>query len=219
MPTGLQITNSTGVLQIDETFRNLALRQKGTIAAATNLVISGLTSPILAFRPVTGNGTGFTKITDNGTGTFTWTASVRSSAANYWLFDVPLASAETVGLRVYDASSNLAFDSGQKYMKPVVGLTNFGGQNGILNNILSTGISEAASKTYAVVISSLGGWFGHPTPSSGTANFEVGNYLLLLNTTDSLFYASMVEEYNFPGGSSGWAGAVGQFIVLDVTGL
>jgi hypothetical protein len=120
---GLRVFGDSGVFQIDNTYRNLSLREKGTFVTTSNMYSSvsvaqisartGFTSPILAVggsvlsQPIV--------LYDSGTGRFSF--AVRASGpigtqVPYWIFDVPPPPpASGAGIRVWNASGQLVFDS------------------------------------------------------------------------------------------------------------
>jgi hypothetical protein len=127
---GLQVKNSSGNVIIDGQYKNFAKWDSGTTTLAMN---TGLTPaqplvntisftatnqmPLVAIRPATsqylilyglrktsGNYDGF-YIIGNPAGDFDWIVYIAH----------PTASAETYGLRVYNSSGALSFDSGYKY--------------------------------------------------------------------------------------------------------
>lgn len=117
MPAGLQVTGSHNILQIDEAYRNLALRVKGTLPA-TAPSISNFTYPILAIRaPSTSNGAFPIGYSDSG-GTRTFGFRDSPNDAEWFIFDVPITQSN-VGLQVFDTAGALVFDSGNDYMRPV----------------------------------------------------------------------------------------------------
>jgi len=93
MPAGIQIINSAGTVQIDETYRNLALREQGTQAGPPAVPGTGM----LAF-----------KYSDLGGATYKW-----------WRFDVPIPSGATHGLQIFNAAGECTFDAMLKYARVV----------------------------------------------------------------------------------------------------
>lgn len=119
MPAGLQVINSNGFVQIDENFRNLVFKEKGTFSGSPyTFTKSGLISPVLAFRSTGPTGVGLDYISRGAGGAHTWHALDPGFNGDWWLFDVPTDLGGNVGLQVFTAAGNLAFDSNRKYMKP-----------------------------------------------------------------------------------------------------
>lgn len=115
MPAGLIVYNDHGTVQIDETYRNLAVAAQGTPtmdgngAAATPVIHS--TTGMMAVR-----GAYLTRY-------FNWPASndaklfsTPGQQASYYLFDVP-SGAASFGFQVFTAAGDLAFDAAKKYAR------------------------------------------------------------------------------------------------------
>jgi hypothetical protein len=126
-----------------------------------------------------------------------------TDSCNYWVFDEPTTSSVSHGMRVWNSSGSLCFDSGLKYLK----LIDFkvadegGGGLGPWDSVYPSG------KTYATV-------------TAASAYIESAyTYHILLNKWSS---NTMTSEFKllFSGPSSGSIGdTVGKLMVIDVTGL
>lgn len=116
MPAGLQVINSSGILQIDETYRNLVLRSKVTVTGGvTTVSISNAVNPVIALRSTASPGMCIAKTTP-GT-TYSW--DVFGSGSVY-IFDTPLTPpVHGSGMQVFAADGSCAFDSTYEYFKPV----------------------------------------------------------------------------------------------------
>ncbi|MCE7762959.1 hypothetical protein GQL56_09930 [Pseudomonas putida] len=128
MPAGLQVINDNGILQVDESFKNMVLTQKGTVtlsrpsgvgavpyqaaAYATIAYPVSARQPVLALRS---NALVCYLANDNG---FTVFGSA-SGAIDYYIFDQIGfgTSAGNIGLQVFDANGSEVFNSNNKYMK------------------------------------------------------------------------------------------------------
>lgn len=122
MSYGFRVVNTANTVQVDERFANLALSASGTVyvSGAYDLTVSGVT-PLVAIVP-TGNSSGRLSITrgrSNGDGTFTFRlfTSWFGLDVDYFVFDKPATLGSGYGLRVFDASGNVTFDSRLKYMR------------------------------------------------------------------------------------------------------
>lgn len=133
MEAGLQIFNTTGNVQIDSKFKNLAVIQKGQVqllgtdvewtgGAKTKINVNG-TNPILALQSTVRLRTRRVKEA-NGSYSFYFNIAqnVQAPLVKYWIFDEPTSIGNS-GMQVFDGSGQLVFDSSRGYMK-VVGFIN-----------------------------------------------------------------------------------------------
>lgn len=133
MEAGLQIYNTSGNVQIDSKFKNLAVIQKGEVqligtdvewtgGAKTKITVAG-TNPLIAIQSTVRMRTRRLREA-NGSYSFYFNLSqnVTPPKVKYWIFDEPV-SVGTFGLQVFDQSAQLVFDSSREYMK-VVGFIN-----------------------------------------------------------------------------------------------
>lgn len=130
MSYGLQIWGNAGVLQIDSDYRNHIVVQSGSFSmpggpgfnSATVAFANAWPDPPLIFARCaksialygysidgSGNFSGFDIVGD--------TSDAAATVEYYVCALSPAISAETHGLRVYDAAGRLSFDSGLEYMK------------------------------------------------------------------------------------------------------
>lgn len=125
MAIGITITGTSGAVQIDELYKNLAVVASGSSTTDTpnifgyskDITLSSGTSPLIAikcdsFHAVVG-------LAVSGA-SYTWTIAVDAPSGtsfDYWIFDSPSSSAATMGMLVWDASGALVFDSGLKYLR------------------------------------------------------------------------------------------------------
>jgi len=129
MAHGLKIINDAGTVQVDELYKNMALFAKEV--STTNTVISAglskrtftysaslLVNPIFAVRCAD---YAVARATLSGG---TWTVDVfvndpSGTAFTLYVFGEPIASADTMGFRVFNASGGLVFDSNLKYLRVI----------------------------------------------------------------------------------------------------
>lgn len=147
---GLQIINDGGSFQIDQTYRNLCLREKGTIATTATLSSgssyvsfnrTGLTSPIIA---VGGSATASVQTYwDAANSRHGFLISVNGAigtSVTFYIFDVPKDLGATYGFQVRDASGVLLFDATQPPLRV----------RGFYPNQSASVSSLAAGRTYAI---------------------------------------------------------------------
>ena len=126
MPVGLRFKNSAGTVQVDETYRNLAFRQRIAIGLSHaigstyhNITVSGRNvvvamysqyyAPILLGVSASGS-----------TWTYRWSFEYRgmgdptSDTAYLYIFDDPPAVSSSVGVRVRDAGGSVVYHSDVK---------------------------------------------------------------------------------------------------------
>lgn len=130
MPAGLTIYNDSGTVQIDESYKNLAFKERRAIVlshsfgrAIVDVVVAG---PNIVMAMQSGQYAPTLINTDfDGTNwTYRWgfeydgTFSPGDTAYAY-IFDVAQASSDTCGLEVYDASSVLVYNSNVRPLKIV----------------------------------------------------------------------------------------------------
>lgn len=130
MPAGLQVINDNGILQVDESFKNMVLTQKGTVtlgrpggvgvvpyqaaAYATIAYPVSARQPVLALRS---NAHVCYLTNDNGFTVFGPSSGVVT--VDYYIFDQIGfgAPAGNIGLQVFDVNGAEVFNSNNRYMK------------------------------------------------------------------------------------------------------
>ncbi|RWD47474.1 hypothetical protein [Mesorhizobium sp.] len=161
MPAGLKIINDAQTIQIDETYKNLALIYTGTITVWTSVTFgssdvqcytASLTMPgscpILAFTST--GGANVLHRYNNGNGTFTFDLIAIAHpepppVLNYYVFDLPSQLPPiSDGLVVRSASNEIVFQSNGKPLKPI----DFKQET---SNTGDTTYTYDATKTYAVI--------------------------------------------------------------------
>jgi hypothetical protein len=148
MAYGIEIDNSSGVLQIDETHLNLGLVSSGTatcntafggasrLYSTTITKSTGVTYPVIAIHTY-GNAIALTRVSISGSSA-SWTfAGGQNDDFIYYIFDKYPASTTGYGLQVFDSSGNVTFNSDY----PPMSVKAFGTTN---TNNLSSGPVYAA---------------------------------------------------------------------------
>ncbi|MDR5801213.1 hypothetical protein [Caballeronia sp. LZ001] len=155
---GLQVYNQSNVLQIDSTYKNLALRAKGSVAATTataqgdwfyaTVTVSAGVSPVMAFRCPVACYLRQTTIA-NGNITYLFLVKGNSQIVQYWIFDDPVQATRSgnYGLQVFNSAGSLVFDSRSKYMRVLDSVRG----NGNLSDPIEAGFTRSYSGLPAVV--------------------------------------------------------------------
>ena len=127
MPAGIQIYNSAGTIQIDDSDPALALREKRTVSvpAATlnnmiyvDVTFTNVEFPMMAVR--TGNtGSYVSVVTASRTGS-SITYRIGQTGASplnvvCYFFDRPIPTSTSSGLKIYDTTGKCTFDSNHKH--------------------------------------------------------------------------------------------------------
>ena len=207
MPAGLQVYGDHGVLQIDELYRNMALRASGTFNNNDTVVFANAVMPILAVRTTHSDGAlQIGKTMSGSTATFGFKNPVVNG--NWWIFDVP-AQVANVGFQVFDAAGALVFDTDNDYMRMI------GGPH-IIDDSPTDNYTEPSGKTHAWIQVDSGlyeQWVG------GTQVNQFG-YSLYYNASKQLQVAAATSQIGGRSGTSApgfvrWP----QVLVLDVTGM
>ena len=123
MSYGIRIQNSSGFVQIDDTYDNFVLHQTGVVSASKNspATISYANAgslPLIAIRTVSGGSmaiSGFSTTSAEFRGGNDGAATVEYRVYRR-LAGVP-ASSSNYGLRVYNGAQALTYDSGRVYMR------------------------------------------------------------------------------------------------------
>lgn len=176
MPAGLQIVGEHGVLQIDENYRNLSLRLRGTDASMSSLLIPAIsyTNPLIAIRTADVGGGLIYQYSASGADL---SFNVYGNAVTYWVFDVPINTSNTVGFQVFNSSGQLVFDTKNEYLK-VVGVYTLN-----YPSTAFTGITQPAGKNYAIIHIDTGKW---TQAAAGAAPADLGGFAAYFNTGGQL---------------------------------
>ena len=221
MAYGLQIKNAvTGSVQIDETYRNLAFKQKGTLTLSSSpggspqagigtpgsngvfaITASGadFVNPVIVFYSPNTHIALIKRRLVNATTFHIQVVAYGSDAPNktfqYFLFDVPPAPSGTgYGLRVMDSAGNLTFDSNLKYMKVLNPTTTWVYDTGSSTHILANGApfdSKQNIETHKV--------YTHTFPSSGTYGFMFNRAGYKIDRVDNYYTSWHFEAKNTSG--------------------
>ena len=131
MPFGARINNTAGSVQIDETFRSMALRSKTTLYMGALESIPGyFSTPVCrihhtfsAISPIVAVKTADLAITSSISyvSGSTWALNVSSNsgpgtAVTAYIFDAPDVPSHQWGLKVLDAAGNVTYHNGHRYM-------------------------------------------------------------------------------------------------------
>lgn len=132
MSFGFQTKNEAGFVTVDADYRNLVLREKvsGTFVTQQiwyglvrldidrkQITITNATNPICFIY--TDATAAFVEINITGS-TYTWTITSNTNGNfSAYIFDVPVEVGDGHGIKVYDESAELVFDSENKYMKVI----------------------------------------------------------------------------------------------------
>ncbi len=131
MAYGLRVKNSNGEIQIDGAYRNLCMAQSGSSVAVANDNTAGgyYTSigianspsvPLIVMQPDTDRYCyifGYNKSGSDFVSFNAVTEFVQSTLINYKVLRASVSAGAPYGLKVFDPSSNLVFDSNQSYLK------------------------------------------------------------------------------------------------------
>ena len=212
--TGIQVTGSHGVLQIDELYKNLVKRAKGTIPnTGAGVSFAGATSPLLACRTLDTGGVGLNFITISS-GTWTWASRQIPVSTTYWVFDVaPASPAHGTGVQVFDASGNTVFDNFNEYLK-IVGQVTLNYPTG---GAVST-FRQPSGKTYGWILICNGAW----TKDNLSGQTDTGDFGVYMDANGDLVTSQQIPYGSHSGPSiNGSVVNVTQPIVLvvDVTGM
>lgn len=115
MPSGIQIVNNSGVVQVDQDYSNFLLVSKGVGSGEFTISVGNSKAPLLCMRPSALTYLQRFDYVQNGTSTWT----VRSDGqVNWYVFDSSVPSPGNSGLEVYRGDGSLAFSTNSKAMKP-----------------------------------------------------------------------------------------------------
>lgn len=158
---GLRVVNSSGYVQIDSTYKNLALRESGTVVsggsstgntgwyAATPTTVAG-TCPVIAFRASNTCFMRYSVVSGNQI-TYYFFCQGAGVSVQYWIFDDPAAATPSgsYGLIVKDGAGAKVFDSRLTYMRVIDALS--GAASSAADDPWTNGFSRSYSGVPAVV--------------------------------------------------------------------
>lgn len=127
MTFGLEVQTDSGDIIVDATYANHQVVESGSYTQAAAAAITTVTfATALNYPPLIFASCseylyfyGYTKIGSQYTGfqTISGTGAAAHTVYYYVCAPTPAVSSDTWGMRVWDASSNLVFESGRNYMK------------------------------------------------------------------------------------------------------
>lgn len=207
MPAGLTIYNDSGTVQVDESYRNVALKEKRAVALShsigavyTNIVVTGVNA-LVAMQSA--NYAPFLVETtfDGVDWTYRWgfqylgAGAPTSDTAYAYIFDVVDPNPDNFGMEVYDASGNLVFHSSAKCLKIVAVAGHSSGYTGTSGRVYVPLILTASIRSIL---------FGMTFLYETTALLASGNVITPI-------------DFAMASGVAGVSG-VGTFAAIDVTG-
>lgn len=223
MPAGFQIINDSGVVQVDQDYKNYALYSKTTITSWSSSWNSGTGGTVFsAAVPIPPSGSYVIALITSGAssasvmygGTVMATAPSGTPTVTAYVFAAPTASGSTSGVQVFDASGGVVFDSALKYMRVVYAGTI---PSRSLPNDVPYTYSGLAAGNYAVVMS-----FSrqHYVYTTGVPGFWVV-YRDFYATSGNGFTVNNSGFATGPGNASGFAEQLsgGPVLLIDVAGL
>lgn len=166
MAVGLRVRNNANIIQIDNQYKNLAMKQKGTVSTVAGVIpqfnsniayatitVSGV-NPQLALIPSEAAVAALWYISRSGSD-FTFHIVSRAAATiPYYIFDNTTTGTAGAKLKMRDAAGNLFFDSSNKYLK-VLGMLNTTGDETIVQ------LSTPSGRQCAVMVSAGGYAYTH----------------------------------------------------------
>lgn len=117
MPTGVEVVGSSGNFQITESYKNHSFHQRIDFAAGAARVsfTTSAVRPIIAFR---GDRTCIVACSISGANRTYTLQRFNGGALSVYVFgETPNVQASNTGVQVFNASGQLVFDSGYKYMR------------------------------------------------------------------------------------------------------
>jgi hypothetical protein len=220
---GIQVFNDSGVLQIDDSWRVPTLQAGlgGAIPGGPDpklISFTGRTRPILVWQGLNGRPTTFIDHVNISGGAYDYYFNTRGLGGgdNFVLFDVPEPfPAHGVGLLIWDADGNEAFDSNQGYMNViskhdwVPGSSPPPGRGG---GGVSTGISRPTGSNlwFAVTTQSFFVDSGYPV----AGQYTIGSYGFRWTGDDLYAYR---DDYAQPFGSPASSNKTVTILLVDVT--
>lgn len=170
MPAGLQIFNTSGTIQIDETYQNYMLDLKSSIAAYNITsesifgveIITASVSDLVAVR--CDSRIGLHAIYASGSGLRYVFAVEGSPGTNviFYRFRLGIGSGSNYGLQVFNGSGQLVFDALQPSCRIHTVLNNPNYENYFGNQVYDT------SKTFAIAFGAWAGTLGIDIEDTGT---------------------------------------------------
>lgn len=221
MPAKIEVRNASGVLQFDQETLNYVVRQSGTVTCSTTWTTGGVTKytttivytsasyPMLAIASTSAVVHDQTTVSGS-----TWTFKISSltsgASVKYWVFDKATTSAASSGIRLYDASSNLIYETGKSVLRVQAVITGTGSG------------TYTSGRTYAVIQGAAGWQWSEVAIGGGNTRYRawyISSKVVSNVVTTAL---SLFESYTFagsPGVPSSYTPTNPKFIIVDVTNL
>lgn len=211
---GLQVFNDSGSIQVDITYRNLCLRQKGTLTTTAYLPagasagcsygsfnVTGLTTPIIAVGgSVTACPQTYYDSANSRHGFLISAVGAIGTNVPYYIFDVPTELGSTSGFVVRDSSGVLVFDA----LQPALRVRGFYPST-------SSNVSNLASgRTYAIA---------HPTLGFRTVTVEVYSRLYGTVPATNGFNINYIDYSTLATSPTQTLIRLPTLLAIDVTGL
>lgn len=158
MLAGLQVFNSENVVQIDDNYKNFEFKEKYSVNldgyfASANFATHNFPNEIVAI----GGSTYPLRIESKGGGNYYLSSESPAQTVMVYVFAEPLQSAPNdYGLRLYNSSGEITFDSDRKYMKVIWGGKVPNGEPSKPNPLVVDGLPDRA---YACVLSWGRAWW------------------------------------------------------------
>lgn len=178
MTYGFTLVNDNDIAVIDDNYSNYIVIGSGTNASGTAAPATNSTSTTYIYS------------TANVTRRFGDAAIITSNQSNYEWIQVAQASSLTnpqgdYGLRVYNASQGLVFDSNARYAHPVANLTY------VVNSLQATatfnvGASPLGKKRY-YCLDHLGRWYGRFATGNPNISYIAGIGATIASNSVTLF--------------------------------
>jgi len=233
MSYGLEIVNDSSQTIIDSTYRNYQLAESGSSVSCSNnntstgyynsinFATSVSSPPVVLFQPGTDYYSGVSSYNKSGSDFTGFNVSVQrnTSGGTYttainWKSAIllPSASSDEYGLRVYDASSNIVFDSGKSnfhiYSVHDVSVSMISG----VTTITHSGISNPYYILSPTGFGTL--WVSRPLPARGGQGWGRCLMKKIDDTSVSIGYLPIYQAV-IPGGQgSGNYTAVSSFKLI-----
>ena len=238
MPAGMQILNTSGIVQIDQDYLNYSLVKKGKVSLLTSfggasslyygsVSYNSAFAPIFAFR-ASDNSVGLYRASVTGSTYIFFPIGEYGIEVDYWIFDKTSLSETTLdsfGLEIRNISGDIVFHSSVPVLR-IVNLLSSTTPSAF--PVAGTPLTLPAGQQYAV-IQSASTWYEKQQYieelGDGITQYRSTLTVPKFNSTGTELSSSplLVESYINPGGNSSEyyevASPACQFFVVDVTNL
>lgn len=201
------LNDDNTTVQIDTNYRNLFLRQSGSVTTVSGGLysysafnVAGVTAPVIAIGG-SAYAMAYCSKLDTSTGQFLiMSAGAAGTVIPYYIFDTAPSPTGPVGLKLFDATARCIFDSNQKSMRVVDMQLVTGAPGG----------TYPAGRTYACVHSI----FGLREETRASPYFRLEGTRFVGTTLSSILF----EHHEIPPSPIVTNIRFGSYLVLDVTG-